>query len=76
MWRSGKNILALTLWLAVVFLGFIASWLTVQWRLGLWKPTLKMSPTFWITISIAVAIGVAAAVANTLEQKRRVKPQD
>jgi hypothetical protein len=35
-----------------------------------------MSPTFWITISIAVAIGVAAAVANTLEQKRRVKPQD
>jgi hypothetical protein len=76
MWRSGKNILALTLWLAVVFLGFIASWLTVQWRLGLWKPTLKMSPTFWITIGIAVAIGVAAAVANTLEQKRRVKPQD
>jgi len=76
MWRSGKNIIALTLWLAVVFLGFIASWLTVQWRLGLWKPTLKMSPTFWITIGIAVAIGVAAAIANTLEQKRRVKPQD
>ncbi len=76
MWRSGKNLFSLTLWFAVVFLGFIASWLTVQWRLGLWKPTLKMSPTFWIAIGVAVAIGVAAAIANTVEQKRRVKSQD
>ncbi len=76
MWRSGKNIIALTLWLAVVFLIFIAAWLALQWRLGLWKPTFKMSATFWITVGVAVAIGVAAAVANTFEQKRRTKPQD
>ena len=76
MWRSGKNVFALTLWLAVVFLAFIASWLAMQWQLGLWKPTVKMSPKFWITIGIAVAIGVAAAVANTFEQKRHIKNQD
>ena len=76
MWRSGKNVFALTLWLAVVFLAFIASWLAMQWQLGLWKPTVKMSPKFWITIGIAVTIGVAAAVANTFEQKRHIKNQD
>ena len=76
MWRSGKNIFMLTFWLAVVFLVFIASWYTLQWRLGLWKPTFRMSPAFWLTIVVAVAIGVAAAIANRLEQKRRMKPQD
>ncbi|MEO6741234.1 MAG: hypothetical protein ABIP20_13355, partial [Chthoniobacteraceae bacterium] len=76
MWRSGKNVFMLTVWLAVVFLVFIASWLTLQWRLGLWKPTLRMSPAFWIAISVAAGIAVAAAIANTFEQKRLVKNQD
>ena len=76
MWRSGKNVFVLTLWLAAAFLLAVMMWLALQWQLGLWKPTIKMSPTFWITISVAVGIGVAAAIANTVEQKRRVKNQD
>ena len=76
MWRSGKNVFALTLWLAAAFLIAVAVWLALQWQLGLWKPTIKMSPAFWITVGVAVAIGVAAAVANTFEQKRRVKNQE
>ena len=76
MWRSGKNIFALTLWLAAAFLVAVVLWLALQWQLGLWKPTIKMSPGFWITIGIAVTIGVAAAVANTFEQKNRAKNQE
>ena len=76
MWRSGKNLFSLTLWLAVVFLALIGVWLIGQWRLGLLKPTQKLPATFWITIGIAAAIGVAAAIANTFEQKRRSTKQD
>ncbi len=76
MWRSGKNVFALTLWLAAAFLLAVALWLTLQWQLGLWKPTIKMSPKFWIAIGGAVAIGAAAAIANGVEQKRRAKIQD
>lgn len=76
MWRSGKNVFALTLWIAAAFLIAVAVWLALQWQLGLWKPTNKMSPVFWITIGVAVVIGTAAAVANSLEQKNRAKTQD
>ncbi len=76
VWRAGKNVFVLTLWLAAAFLIAVALWLALQWQLGLWKPTIKMSPTFWITIGAAVAVGVIAAVANTFEQKRRVKNLD
>jgi hypothetical protein len=76
MWRSGKNVLVLTLWLAAAFLFAVTMWLALQWQLGLWKPTIKMSPKFWIAIGGAVCIGVAAAIANSVEQKRRVKNQD
>ena len=76
MWRSGKNVFALTLWLAAAFLIAVALWLALQWQLGLWKPTIRLPVGFWIAVSVAVAIGVAAAVANTFEQKRRVKNQD
>ncbi len=76
MWRAGKNVFALTLWLAAAFLIAVAVWLALQWQLGLWKPTIKMSAGFWITVSVAVAIGVAAAIANTFEQRRRVKNQE
>ena len=76
VWRAGRNVFTLTLWLAAVFLAAVGVWLALRWWLGLWKPTFKMSATFWITIGVAVAIGVAAAVANSVEQKRRVKTQD
>lgn len=76
MWRSGKNVLALTLWLAAAFLIAVGLWLALQWQLGLWKPTFKMSLGFWITIGVAVSIGVAAAIANSIEQKRRARQQD
>ena len=76
MWRSGKNVFALTLWLAAAFLIAVALWLALQWQLGLWKPTIRMSAGFWIAISVAVAIGVAAAIANAFEQRRRVKNQE
>ena len=76
MWRSGKNVFVLTLWLAAAFLLAVIMWLALQWQLGLWKPTIRMSPTFWITIAVAVGIGVAAAIANNVEQKRRAKNQD
>ena len=76
MWRSGKNVFALTLWLAAAFLVAVALWLTLRWQLGLWKPTIKMSAGFWIAIGVAVAIGAAAAVANTFEQKRHAKNLD
>lgn len=76
MWRSGKNVFVLTLWLAAAFLLAVMMWLALQWQLGLWKPTIKMSPKFWIAIGGAVGIGVAAAIANNIEQKRRAKNQD
>ena len=76
MWRSGKNVFVLTLWLATAFLVAVALWLALQWQLGLWKPTIKMSPTFWITIGVAVLIGAAAGIANTFEQKRRAANQE
>ena len=76
MWRSGKNVFVLTLWLAGAFLVAVVLWLALQWRLGLWKPTIKMSPTFWITIGVAVIIGAAAGIANTYEQKRRASNQE
>lgn len=76
MWRSGKNVFLLTLWLAGAFLAAVVLWLALQWQLGLWKPTIKMSATFWITISVAVLIGAAAGIANTFEQKRRATNQE
>lgn len=74
MWRSGKNVFVLTLWLAVAFLVAVVLWLALQWQLGLWKPTLKEIPRgLWITIGVVVLLGGAAAIANTFEQKRRSK---
>ena len=76
MWRSGKNVFVLTLWLASAFLVAVVLWLALRWQLGLWKPTIKMSATFWITIGVAVLIGAAAGIANTYEQKRRATNQE
>jgi len=76
MWRSGKNVFVLTLWLAAAFLVAVVLWLAVEWQLGLWKPTINLGAGFWVAIGGAVAIGVAAAVANDLEQKNRAKNQD
>ena len=77
MWRSGKNVFVLTLWLAAAFLLAVIMWLALQWQLGLWKPTIKEIPrALWITIGVAVIIGGAAAIGNRLEQKRRAANQE
>ncbi len=78
MWRSGKNVFLLTFWLAGVFLLLLAGWFALQWKLGLWKPT-KMNEIpmgVWVSIAIAFGVGVTAAIANAVEQKRRARPQD
>jgi cation transport ATPase len=76
MWRSGKNVFLLTLWLAGAFLVLLVAWFALQWRLGLWKPTIRMPNAVWIAVSGAVVLGVAAAIANTYEQKRRKTNQE
>ena len=76
MWRSGKNIFLLTLWLAVAFLGLIASWLVLRWRLGIWTPTFHLPLGFWLATGGAVIVGIAAAIANRIEQKQRSTEQE
>jgi hypothetical protein len=76
MWRSGKNVFVLTLWLAGAFLTAIVLWLALQWQLGLWKPTIRMPLGVWIGIGTALTVGVAAAIGNHLEQKRRATNQE
>ena len=76
MWRSGKNVFVLTLWLAVAFLILLVAWFALQWRLGLWTPKIAVPISVWLAVGVAVVIGVAAAVANTFEQKRRGTKQD
>lgn len=76
MWRSGKNVFALTLWLAVAFLVLLVAWFGLQWRLGLWTPKIAIPKSVWIAVAVAVGLGVASAIANTVEQKRRGSKQD
>ncbi len=69
-WRYGKNLFSLIIWLASIYLIAVVLWYLVEISLGI--EGAKMPPkSVLISIAVALAFGIAAAVANRAEQKQR-----
>ena len=69
-WRYGKNLFSLIIWLASLYLIAVLLWYVVEISLGIEGAKTPPKPLL-ISVAVAVAFGIAAAVANRAEQKQR-----